>query len=389
MSDGNKYKIGSLNPLYASRFRDNPETHYDRVKIGVMNKLIYNAYKPEKTFSGIGNLRGVVIRDNTEGLIDRLPWFSDAGIFSNVSDKYISIHVRIPEIHGFLPDPSEHEFGSPEFENITRLYPVFTGIEKTSRKPIYGDIVLVSFFNPKEKSSGGSYLETISATGDLIKEQAANGPLDMFGQSGKTVNVVKGDGIYVPGTGTVYEQIKGLVINGDPSFVVREIEPYYPTNLPLSKDKLRIIINIVSSGFTSRPDYVSTQDRLTMGFRRLASTGLDELLKKNYGMGTEEVNINNFAKAIEISDDPNWHKIQTEHWLRQVRSNLQLHTFKEGREIALFERVYNSNQVLAKANTGSYEQLKNAYIRHKSKDDKGAQRVARLEKTIPANEIWR
>ena len=389
MGDENKYKIGSLNPLYSSRFRDGLEIHSDKMKLGVINKIINNIYGQKNDLSDVGNVRGVVVKDNTSDIANSVPWFSDAGIFSNVSDKYINIHVRIPEIHGFLPDPSDFEYGTPEFDNIVQLYPVFTGIEKTSRRPIYGDIVLVSFFNPKEKSSGGSYLETISTTGDLIKEQASSSPIDMFGRSGKPINIVRGDGIYTPGDWENYEQIKGLVTNGDPSYVVKDIEPNYPENLPLSKDNLRKILNIVSSGFTTRPDYVSTQDRLTMGFRRLAVGSLEGLLKNNYGVGIEEAILNNYAKAIEISDDPNWYKIQTEHWLKQVRANLKKHNFRKGREIALFERVYNSSHVVAENNASSYEQLKNAYIRYKSKDDKGKERIARLEKAIPANEVWR
>lgn len=381
------YKIGTLNPLYSSRFRDNLQTHYDKFKINVLNKVFDSVFNSKSDQSVTGNLRGVVIKDNSFGLEEKVPIFFDTNIFSNITDKYVNIHVRIPEIHGYLPDPDNFEFGTPEYENIIRLYPVFTGVEKTNRKPIYGDIVLVSFFNPKEKSMGGTYLETLSTSGDLIKQQQIVNASDPFKKNGGDIRLITGDGIYVPGDGKNYEKIKGYAVNGDTSYISSQLEPYYPNNMTLSKDDMAKLIYIVSSRCTTRPDFVSTQDKLTMGFRRLAVGGLEELLVKNYGITIDEATANNYAKAIEISNDPNWYKIQMEDFSTQIERNLRKHKFRKGREIALFERVYNSNHSVAENNKNSYEQLRNAYIR--LKDEKGRERIEKLEAFIPANEVWR
>lgn len=201
--------------------------------------------------------------------------------------------------------------------------------------------------------------------------------------------------IYVPGNGTKYEIIKGYFRNGKTSFLNDEIDQYL-TGEPLPKDAIKKLIFIVSSECSTTPQFVSTQDRLTIGFRRLASPvpknpkkidGLDKLLRKHYGVTTEDVIKNNYAKAIEISEDPNWVKIQVDDYISGLNESLSKHEFKKGREIALWERIKNSAPAWLVPRPKTYEQMKQIYINKKGK--KGIERITEIERYIGENEIWR
>lgn len=391
------FKIGSLNPIYSSKFVDNITTHYDNYKINVIQKLISTAYNKETDASSIGSVKGIVVGINNDPANEKeiKPWPFDAGVLTNVDNKYVSIYVRIPEIHGFLPDPIDY-LDTPEFNNIVKMYPVFTGLEKTDKKPIQGDIVIVDFFNPREKSLGGSYLETVSRIGDQSQYSVQNRPSFGFATGIAGTDLIPGyladrDGIHLPGTDKDYEVIKGYNVKGDP-LLLSAIEPWLPEEVEgISKENIKRIIFIISSGATTKLDFLSTQDKITMGFRRRASSGLAELMKKNYGLSIDDLTNNNFQKAIEISDDPKWWEIQVKEYINGLRNNIKSHKFTAGRDITLYERVYNSSPGLAKS-CKSYWQLRERYVNSATKESRQEtrkKRIAEVEAFISAGEIWR
>lgn len=391
------FKIGSLNPIYSSKFKDNITTHYDNYKINVIQKLISTAYNKETDASSIGTMKGIVVGVNNDPSKEKeiKPWPFDAGVLTNVDNKYVSIYVRIPEIHGFLPDPLDY-LDKPEFNNIIKMYPVFTGLEKSDKKPIQGDIVIVDFFNPREKSLGGSYLETVSRIGDQTQYSVQNKSSYGFTTGIAGTDLIPGylsdkDGIHLPGTDTDYEVIKGYNVNGDSSFL-STLEPWLPEEIEgVSKENIKRAIFIVSSGCTTKLDFLSTQDKITMGFRRRSSDGFAELIKINYGLSIDDLTSNNFQKAIEISDDQRWWEIQAKDYISGFRNNIKRHNFTAGRDIVLYERVYNSVPEVAKS-CKSYWELKEKYVSSTKKENKKKtrrQRIAEIEAFIGAGEVWR
>jgi len=191
--------------------------------------------------------------------------------------------------------------------------------------------------------------------------------------------------IYTPGSGTKYQIIKGYKRSGDPSFIDDIICNF--NDLSLCESGVRKLIFIVSSDCTTLPDFVSTQDKLTMGFRRLAVRGLDRLLLDNYSTSISKIIKTNYQEAIEISDDPKWYIIQCENYKDSLNKSLNTHSFVKGREIALWERIKNSAPAWLNGNPKSYNKLKEIYITKKGK--KGEERINRIEKIISPDEIWR
>lgn len=404
---GDKSKIGSLNPIWKSKF-PNVSTHYDKLKLGVVSKFVDASYNKQDDRSAIGQMRGVVVFVNEP----TVPWPFDSGIMGTDVKSAVNIHVRIPEIHGYIPDPLDFAPEDPKRNNIAKTYPVFTGFERSTRTPGIGDVVLVDFFNPYEKSAGGTYRELITKAEDtplqilqnMSKSSFIGGAVTKLSQMNGVERV--GDGIYVPGgegegvirkdgtRGKPYEYIKGYYPGGKRSFL-DEFDPYIDNDkeLTLSKKAVKDLIYIISSRCTCSPQLVTTQVSITMGFRRNQSSKLEKLLLTNYNITRQEAWANNFAKAIEISDDPKWVGIQYNGFMKDVRETLYKHKYVYGREIALFMRFYNSHQENAELNSKKpYEELKKAYIDYMNTQhdgDKGTKRINEIEKLIPAGEIWR
>lgn len=382
MSD-EKNKIGGLNPLYAKKFTKNVVTHLDRLKVNLASKLVDLSYGKEEGNIPFGSLKGVVVYVNPV----EPKYSSDGGIWNigTIKNNSVSVHVRIPEIHGYMLDPSDYL--SPEKENIAKSYPVFVGEENGNRMPLEGDIVLVDFYSD-DKSLGGTYKGIISGVEDLEDGLGESNTKNDF-WSGKMSKMngkeVVGDGTYKPGSAKVYETIKGYYPSGKTAFL-DELDPYL-NNTPIAKEHVKKLIYIISSDCTSSPQYVSTQDILTIGFRRLASKGLEKLLQTHYGISIIDATKNNYQKAIEISEDPKWYQIQVDDYLSSLRYSLRKHEFKKGREIALYERIKNSRPAWLDGGPKTYEELKEIYI--SKKKEKGLQRIKRIEAYIGPNEVWR
>ena len=381
-----KSKIGGLNPLYGKKFTKNVVTHLDRMRLNLASKIVNASYKEEEANVSYGSLKGVVVYVNPV----EPKYSSDGGIWNigTIKNNSVSIHVRIPEVHGYMLDPLElGKYSKVEKENIAKSYPVFVGEENSGRIPREGDVVLVDFYS-SDKSLGGTYKGVITAVEDL-EDGVEDGNTKNDFWSGKMVRMNGkervGDGTYVPGTGKVYETIKGYYPSGKKAFL-DELDPHIK-NPPLEKENIKKLIYIMSSDCTTSPQFVSTQDVLTIGFRRLASSGLEALLQKHYGISILDATKNNYQKAIEISNDPKWYQIQVDDYHESLRNSLKTHPFKKGREIALYERIKNSRPALLNPTPKTYEELKRVYIAYKG--DKGIQRIKRIESFIGPNEVWR
>ena len=192
---------------------------------------------------------------------------------------------------------------------------------------------------------------------------------------------------YKIGNATKYDIIKGYEKKGD-TFFLDDFERVFEKHPPPVKSKyMRKLIYVISSKCTTTPTFVSTQDKLTMGYRRLAVGTLERLLKENYNITIEDAIKDDYKLAIEISDDPKWLEIQYLDHLRSFNESLKRHSYTTGREIALYERIKNSAPAWLNKLPKDYEELKDLYISKKGK--KGKERVKAIEKAIPATEIWR
>lgn len=192
---------------------------------------------------------------------------------------------------------------------------------------------------------------------------------------------------YRIGDATKYDIIKGYEKNGY-TFFLDDFESVFDKHeLPLKEKHLRKLIYVVSSRCTTTPSFVSTQDRLTMGYRRLAVSTLNRLLKENYNITIDDAIKDDYKLAIEISDDPRWLEIQFLDHMKSLKESLARHNFKMGREIALYERIKNSAPAWLSKLPKDYEEMKQIYIDKKGK--KGKERVEEIEKAIPAQEVWR
>lgn len=380
---GDKYsKIGALNPIFRSKFIKGT-SHSDNFKMNNIDKVISLFYNWKEDVSPVGEMRGMVVLS-----VPMAPFDLNVFPFQKVSESIVSVHVRIPEVHGFIPNPLDFIESDPiMYENLARAYPLFSGYKKDSRVPKVGDIVLVDFFNPKEKSRGGSYKELLTTAEELSGFESFAGAIKDFMNGGVSSmgKQVTGDGIYEPGDGKNYEIVKGYNVNGDVSFMAK-LDPFISRS-PLSPENTKKLIFIISSRCSTMDTFVSTQDKLTIGYRRLAASGLDKLLQTHYGFGTDEAVANNYEKAIQISEDPKWIEIQFDDHMASLRSSLKRHNFKRGREIALWERIKNSAPAWLDSDPKTYEAMKRIYIG--KKEEKGAQRIATIESYIGANEVWR
>jgi hypothetical protein len=94
-----------------------------------------------------------------------------------------------------------------------------------------------------------------------------------------------------------------------------------------------------------------------------------------------------YDKAIEISEDPKWIKIQVDDYIASLNESLSKHEFKKGREIALWERIKNSAPAWLSSRPKTYEEMKQIYIKKKGK--KGVERISEIEKYIGESEVWR
>lgn len=193
---------------------------------------------------------------------------------------------------------------------------------------------------------------------------------------------------YKVGNATKYDIIKGYAKNKD-TFFLEKFDPIMEKyeNLPLKPKYIKKIIYIVSSNCTCTPEFVSTQDKLTMGYRRLAVSGLEKLLVDNYGVTIDDIIKTDYEKAIEISNDPKWIEIQFADHMQSFEKSLKKHNYKLGREIALYERIKNSAPAWLQPIPKDYDELKQIYINKKGK--KGEERVKEIEKLVLPFEIWR
>lgn len=186
MSD--RDKIGGLNPIYGEKFSQRVRTHLDTLKLDVQSKMIAAAYATEKENISFGSVRGVVVHVNEQG--PEFLGFEGAWGVGAIGNNSVNIHVRIPEIHGYMlnPDPTKHS--EEEMINIAKSYPIFIGTTNGDRSPVKGDIVLVDFYS-NEKSLGGTYKSIVSKVEDMGNSSEEIDSIS--GYLGGTVQRISGD----------------------------------------------------------------------------------------------------------------------------------------------------------------------------------------------------
>ncbi len=136
----------SLNPKIRNRFENkidrnssgDDEIRYEYIKEGAIDTYRENYLKDTKIF------KGIVLKAVRSIARSRLP-FRDNGD----EQSYITVTVRIPEIHAHIPEPCPlTEDGVPsENRGVIEMHPVFVGLDKDGKtpRPRVGSIVEVSF----------------------------------------------------------------------------------------------------------------------------------------------------------------------------------------------------------------------------------------------------
>ena len=136
----------SLNPKIRNRFENkidrnssgDYEIRYEYIKEGAIDTYRENYLKDTKIF------KGIVLKADRNIASSRLPFGGNGD-----EQSYITVTVRIPEIHAHIPEPCPlTEDGVPsENRGVIEMHPVFVGLDKDGKTPTprIGSIVEVSF----------------------------------------------------------------------------------------------------------------------------------------------------------------------------------------------------------------------------------------------------
>jgi len=175
----------SLNPKIRNRFENkidrnssgDDEIRYEYIKEGAIDTYRENYLKDTKIF------KGIVLKVSTNIKRSRLP-FRDNGD----EKSYITVTVRIPEIHAHIPEPCPlTEDGVPsDNRGIIEMHPVFvaTNVAPATPKPLIGSIVEVSF---NKGPNGGIQSDGIyhriyqKGTGEAEPANACDNLVKIFG----------------------------------------------------------------------------------------------------------------------------------------------------------------------------------------------------------------
>ena len=182
--------------------------------------------------------------------------------------------------------------------------------------------------------------------------------------------------------------------------------------LPLEVHQIEQVIRMVSSEFKTGLDFLSTQDGITFGMRRLAAGTLRKFCQRNrqvlaphlgawgmHLMAQHRDRPNNGSPLndpgirlgwIEAARDRAVWEAQLAEFVETLRKLLLAHTWlRISREIVLAMRIHNSGSALvdryAREHGKSYAGLVRGYTK---RGGRGAKRIARIEKTVREKQ-WR
>lgn len=179
----------------------------------------------------------------------------------------------------------------------------------------------------------------------------------------------------------------------------------------LEPDRVFRLCELVSSDWETGLDFLSTEDGITFGMRRLAAGTLrgfcerQQKLFARHGVTGEDIETlgdapNNAYPLsvprlriafIEAAADPAIWAAQFVEFLAYMRRQLDENPWaRTAREIALLIRVTNSGSNLDKIYTrkygNNYAALRRGYI---ERGGRGPDRVAQIERNFSATEVWR
>ena len=168
-------------------------------------------------------------------------------------------------------------------------------------------------------------------------------------------------------------------------------------DLPIDAEHVCTLLAVISSDWSTGLDYLSTQDGITMGFRRYAGGKLARLLRSvgvpidarripgpNNGYPLDRPALR--RGLLAVASDPAWWRAQLRQYVGELAGHLERHDIRDGRGIALFERVNNSAPGWTRG-CSSFEDLAAVYVLKKGR--RGRDRIKRIERRIPAGEPWR
>lgn len=183
--------------------------------------------------------------------------------------------------------------------------------------------------------------------------------------------------------------------------------------LPLSAERCAVITGLLLSDWETGFDFLSTQDGITFGGRRLAARTLRRFVTQRVRLFAPHLGAWGMLAASKIEDAPNngaplddpavrlafiaaasdreiWHA-QLEEIVDEIVEVLSEHSWlRTGREICLAMRIHNSGSALVaryeRKHGASYDGLVEGYT---TRGGRGSARVKRIEKLVPASEVWR
>lgn len=220
-----------------------------------------------------------------------------------------------------------------------------------------------------------------------------------------------GDGRY---THLAWHPVRTGGAKGSKAWVGRWLAMQRRCDLPLDPDRILTLMGIVSSRWKTGFNYLSTQDGITLGFRRYAAGTLRGFIAKNIGLFRPYLGAHATYLAHTLEDMPNntgplaeagmRHNFveavnDSAIWAAQAREfidhldrllNVEHRWARTGREIALLVRVSNSGSGLdnhyVREYGASFDGLARGYI---ERGGRGPGRVEYIEKLIPHGEKWR
>jgi len=183
-------------------------------------------------------------------------------------------------------------------------------------------------------------------------------------------------------------------------------------SLPVTPRAMLTIAKFLTSEWKTGLDYLSTQDGITLGMRRLAAGTLQRFVRTNRDLFAPHIGAWGLSKLDVIEDAPNNGGVMADHairlgfitaandcriWAAQV-NELVAHVVKtlgehpwarRSREIVLVCRIANSGSAIdnryVRKHGASYEGLVKGYT---LRGGRGPTRIQRIERQVP-DEVWR